>query len=314
MAGTAWEVRRLRLLQELAARGTVAAVAEALHLTPSAVSQGLAQLEREVGVELLRRVGRRLVLTAQAEILVAHTEAVLRQLETAQSQIAASLSQATGTVRLAVFQSAALALLPEALTVLARDHPQVRVRVTQREPETALRETWARDFDLVVAEQYPGHAAPRPDGLDREPLTSDRLALVVPAVDRWAGARSLTDVADAAWVAEPDGAASRHWAEQRCREAGFEPDVRYQTADLQAHLALVRSGHAVAVVPGLMLRSADPAAGPGVRTVPLAGDPRRTLFTATRTTMATHPGVVAVRAALGLAAAVVSDGASRVAP
>ncbi len=289
-----WEVRRLRLLQELAVRGTIAQVAESLHQTPSSVSQQLSLLEREVGRPLLRKVGRRLVLTAQAEILVAHTERILSELEAAESAVAASVENPGGTVRLAVFQSAALALLPRALTVLAERHPAVRLTVTQREPETALREAWARDFDLVVAEQYPGHAAPWYAGLDREHLTTDRLRLAVPQHGRLATIDSMDAAAVAPWVMEPVGAASRHWAEQRCREAGFEPDVRYETADLQAHVALIESGHAVALLPGLLPSGRTPA----IRLLDLAGHPSRGLFTAVRSSSRGNPGIEAVRTVL----------------
>ncbi|MDF2442995.1 MAG: hypothetical protein JWR01_1198, partial [Subtercola sp.] len=174
------DVRRLRLLRELKLRGTLAGVAAALNQSPSSVSQQLAQLEAEVGVELLRKSGRRVQLTAQAEILVEHTAAVLERLELAEADLDASLRQATGVVRIAVFQSAALALMPAALSLLAAEHPRLRVEMTQREPETALYETWARDFDLVIAEQYPGHAAPHHPELDRLNLTTDALRLAVP--------------------------------------------------------------------------------------------------------------------------------------
>lgn len=297
------DVRRLRLLRELALRGTLAEVAAALHQSPSSVSQQLAQLEKEAGVPLLQKVGRRLQLTPQGEILVEHTEVVLARLEEAESDLGRSLEEATGTVQVAVFQSAALALLPRTLHLLTARHPRLRVTVTQREPETALRDTYARDFDLVVAEQYPGHAAPRHPGLDRVPLTQDALRLATPPGPDWAGVDSLAAAADRPWVMEPHGAASRHFAEQACRLAGFEPDVRYETADLQAHVALIASGHAVAILPGLMvagtpsgaLRLVDLPAGPD-------GPPRRTVFTSTRASAARRPGVRAVRDALAEAA------------
>src|SRR5215218_3068788 len=216
------DVRRLRLLRELSIRGTLAEVAEALQYSPSSVSQQLALLDKEVGVELLRKTGRRVQLTAQAEVLVAHTAQLLQTLEQAEADLAASLTTVTGTVRIAVFQSAALALMPEALTRMAETYPEVRIEMTQREPETALHETWARDFDVVIAEQYPGHAAPRYPELDRVRLTSDAIRLAVPAQGE--GRPPITSLADTqhlAWVMEPRGAASRHWAEQACRSAGF---------------------------------------------------------------------------------------------
>lgn len=147
------DLRRLRLLREVKLRGTLADVAEALNFSPSAVSQQLALLEKEVGVPLLRKSGRRVILTPQAEILVAHTSTVLEVLEQAESEVTTSLERPAGLVRLALFQSAALALLPEALTLLKKEHPQLRLEITQQEPEAALHATWARDYDLVIAEQ-----------------------------------------------------------------------------------------------------------------------------------------------------------------
>ena len=209
------DVRRLRLLRELKIRGTLAEVAEALQYSPSSVSQQLALLEKEVGVELLRKTGRRVQLTPQAEVLVAHTAQLLETLEQAEADLAASLTTVTGTVRIAVFQSAALALMPGTLTRMTAEYPEVRIEMTQREPETALHETWARDFDLVIAEQYPGHAAPRYAELDRVKLTTDAIRLAVPpASDGGPAIRSLEDTAALPWVMEPRGAASRHWAEQ----------------------------------------------------------------------------------------------------
>lgn len=295
------DVRRLALLRELHVRGTISAVAAALHQTPSAVSQQLSQLEREAGVPLLVRAGRRLQLTPSAELLVEHTGDLLERLERAEADLAASLTAATGTIRVAIFQSVALALLPRALDVLGREHPALTAVVTQREPETALHETFARDFDLVIAEEYPGHAAPHLPGLDRHPLTTDAIRLATPPASsgRWP-ARSIVDAADAPWVMEPRGAASRHWAEQACRRAGFEPHVRFETADLQAHVRLIETGHAVALLPDLIWQGTHPSS---VTLVPLDGDPYRTVFTSTRSTIAARPSVLAFRAALEQAAA-----------
>jgi DNA-binding transcriptional LysR family regulator len=251
-------------------------------------------------VALLRKAGRRLQLTPQAEILVRRTEEVLTTLEAADTELAASLSQATGVIRVAIFQSVALALLPAALDVLEREHPALTVVVTQREPETALHETFARDFDLVIAEEYPGHAAPQLAGLDRMPLTTDAIRLAVPPTGTGRLAvRDIREARDAPWVMEPYGAASRHWAEQACRRAGFEPQVRFETADLQAHVRLIQTGHAVALLPDLIWQGVQPS----VELHPLAGEPRRTVFTATRVASAAHPAVVAVRDALARAAA-----------
>lgn len=292
------EVRRLALLRELRHRGTIAAVAESLHQSPSSVSQQLSLLEREVGVRLLDKVGRRLQLTPQAEILVAHTEAILERLEQAETEIEQSLATATGTVRVGIFQSAALALMPATLRLLATEHPMLRVETHQREPEAALGATSIGDFDLVVAEQYPGHAAAWHARLDRQPLVADRIRLAVPRVGAFATIRTVADAASAAWTMEPDEVASRHWAEQTCRGLGFEPDVRHETTDLRSQIDLVAAGFAVAFIPDLM-RAAIPDS---VRLVDVPGHPRREVFTATRPSMTANPAVLAVRSALASAA------------
>jgi DNA-binding transcriptional LysR family regulator len=282
------DLRRLRLLRELKIRGTIAAVAEALAYSPSSVSQQLALLETEAGVPLLTKSGRRVQLTPQAEVLVAHTELLLDRVELMEAELVTSLTEVRGTVRLAVFQSAALGIIPQALTMLASEHPELRVEITQREPENALFEVWARDFDLVIAEQYPGHAAPRQPDLDRVGLCEDELRLGVP---RGSGIRSIADAASVAWVMEPRGTASRHWAEQVCRQAGFEPDVRFETADLQAHIRLVESGNAAALLPDLVWAGREPS----VELVSLAGNPTRTVFTSVREASRERPTIVACR-------------------
>jgi DNA-binding transcriptional LysR family regulator len=290
-----YDVRRLRLLKELADRGTLAEVAAALNFSPSSVSQQLALLEREVGVPLLIPSGRRVVLTPEAQTLADRAGEVLSLLERTESEIAARTVTASGTVRLAIFQSAALALLPQTLTLMSAEHPQVRVEVVQHEPEAALRRTATRDFDLVVAEEYPGHATAWHEGLDRRPLVEDPLRVAVPAASPIS---ALAGAAGAAWVLEPRGAASRHWVEQQCRLAGFEPDVRYESADLEVHMRLVESGNAVAMLPDLVWSGRS---APG-RTFAPEGDPQRRIFTAARTSAAARPAVAALRAALEAAA------------
>lgn len=322
------DVRRLRLLVELSQRGTLAAVAEALSYSPSSVSQQLSQLEREAGVPLLVQVGRRVQLTPQAEVLVEHARAVLDRLEEAESDVARSLTTVGGTVRIAVFQSAAHAIVPQALTLLRAEHPELRVEVTEREPELALFDVAARDFDLVIAEQYPGHTRAHRDDLDRVHLAADAIRLAMPphpasrraaaadpaqnAPARASRGRSAPDRSDAEalaaraiaaasampWVLEPAGTASRDWAEQLCRDAGFEPDVRFETADLMAHIRLIRSGNAVGLLPDLVWAGETPS----VTLIGLPGHPQREVFTSTRHAAAARPAVVACRDALRRAA------------
>src|ERR1700742_1770137 len=149
------DLRRLRLLRELAARGTIGAVAESLSYSPSAVSQQLAQLEKEAGVPLLERFGRNVRLTAAAQTLVGHADVLLARVELAEADLQAASEQVTGTVRVAAIQSAGLYLLAPALRTLATRHPKLRVEVTDAEPETSLPALALGSLDLVLGDQYP---------------------------------------------------------------------------------------------------------------------------------------------------------------
>ncbi|EMF00913.1 LysR family transcriptional regulator [Streptomyces mobaraensis NBRC 13819 = DSM 40847] len=304
-----FDLHRLRLLRELKHRGTLAAVAAALSYSPSTVSQQLSQLEAEAGVRLLEPVGRRVRLTHQAEILVAHTEAVLERLERAQADIAESLNDVAGTLRVAAFQTAALTLVPPALTLLRAAHPRLRLHVTQGEPEDALPALLARDFDLVVTEEYPGGSIPHPAELEQDPLLADTLRLATPhrtddgpstAVPSLHRAddeppAALRSLAGHPWVMEPEGTAARRWAVALCRDAGFEPDVRFESSDLFLHLRLVEEGHAAAFLPDLVWNGRHP-------TVPLHPLPHgrhtRRISTVVRRGRARHPAITACRTAL----------------
>lgn len=290
------DVRRLRLLHEFQLRGTMAAVAGAMSYSPSFISQQMALLERETGVSLLRRNGRRVQLTAQGELLATRAGEILDRLERAEAEMAAQTATISGTVRLAVFQSVAHTVLPRALALLSAEHPQLRVEIVEREPELGLFETTARDFDLVVAEQYPGMRRQQRSGIDRITLGEDELLLV--------GARSgrhrmggIADAATAPWVMEPRGTTSRSWVTQVCRAAGFEPDVRFETPDLVTHLRLIERGEAVGILPALFLASMS--SDVVVHALPVAA--RREVFSAARIAAAPAPSITAVRAALSMA-------------
>jgi DNA-binding transcriptional LysR family regulator len=288
-----YDLHRLRLLRELKLRGTLAAVAQALSYSPSSVSQQLSQLETEVGTPLLEPAGRRVRLTAQAHILVRHTDAVLRQLELAESDIAASLAQLTGELRIATFQTAALALVPAALDTMHAAHPQLRVRVRHREPQLALPALAARDVDLVLAEEYPPNPLPRSSGVELAPLCTDTLRL---AAD---GATSLAALATRPWIMEPPGTPARQWAVAMCRDAGFEPDVRFESADLLLHARMAEHHHAVAFLPDMVWAGAAPTLT--LTSLPAHHSTRR-ILTACRTGASQHPAIKAFRAALSDAA------------
>ncbi|WP_341933164.1 LysR family transcriptional regulator [Microbacterium sp. LWO14-1.2] len=290
------DVNRLRMLVELSRLGTLSAVADALSYSKASVSQQLAALEREVGVPLLRRVGRGVQLTPQGTVLVGEAVGILDRLEQAEVAVAESLTEVTGTVHLAVFQSTAHSLLPGALAALRAQHPSLRVEVTESDPETGLVGVSSRDFDLILAEQYPGRTRPLHADLDRVVLAHDAIALARrPGSPAEADAvAALWSTRDEPWVLEPAGTASRAWAEQLCRTAGFEPDVRFEVADLTAHVRLIRAGLAVGLLPELVWAGETPT----VDLSPLPDEPRREIFSSARRVSAAAPSIRAVRRAL----------------
>ena len=293
------DLNRLRVLRELKHRGTLAAVAAALCYSPSSVSHQLSQLETEVGVPLLERVGRRVRLTAHAEILVSHVEAVLERLERADADIATASTELSGTLRMASFQTAARAVVPAAITLLRELHPKVRVHLTESEPRSALNALFARDFDLVIAEEYPGNPYPRPPEVEQEVLCEDQLRVAVPGNVRVRASadalETLRTLADHAWVMEPEGTAARQWAISLCRSAGFEPDVRFDATDIFLHRRLAEEGHAAAILPDLVWGGEAPTIA--LRELP-RGQRSRRIFTLVRSGRSTHPAVTALRAAL----------------
>lgn len=291
------DVTRLAMLRELSLRGTIGAAAQAMGYTPSAISQQLSVLEREAGVPLTVRSGRRLALTPAGERLARHAEKVLAALEAAEAAVRLDTGDIEGTVRVAVFQSAALALVPEAMHHLGSAHPGIVVKLTQAEPASALADIWARDADLVIAEEYPQHSAPHVEGIVRSDLLRDEIRLC--ALGAWSDAERLADLADAPWVMEPEGTATRHFAEQACRVAGFEPDVRIVSPDLQVHALYIEQGLAVGLLPGLMWQDGSLSA----HARPLDPPAWRTVFTAVRAAAMEDRALMCVREALEAAAA-----------
>ncbi|WP_433585105.1 LysR family transcriptional regulator [Microbacterium hydrocarbonoxydans] len=299
------DVNRLRMLVELSRRGRLSAVADALSYSKATVSQQLSALEREVGAPLLRRVGRGVQFTPQGNVLVAQAIGILDQLEHAQVAVAESLTEVTGTVRIAVFQTAAHALLPPALLALQAQHPALRVDVTESDPETSLVGVASRDFDLMLAEQYPGRTRPINADLDRVVLTHDAIMLArTPGAEKADAAAALWATRSEPWVLEPAGTASRAWAEQLCRTSGFEPDVHFEVADLTTHIRLIRAGLAVGLLPELVWAGDAPT----VDLTPLPGAPRREIFSSARRVSAAAPSIRAVRRALADAASVILPG------
>jgi DNA-binding transcriptional LysR family regulator len=285
-----WNLNRLRMLRELQLRGTISEVAASLGYSPSSVSQHLAQLEVEVGRALLEPDGRRVRLTPQGHALALHAEQVMQMEERVRAELHAP-AIGPETLRVATIASATRGLIPQTLELLEPHAERFRIELFVVAPEYGLAELEARRYDLVLAEEYPGHTRERRPGVDYQHLGRDPVRVVLP---RGSHARSLEDLREAAWVLEPAGSAVRHWAVQQCRAAGFEPDVRFEATDLDTHIALIASGHAAGILPDLVWAKDKPP----VTLVDLPAPLRRELFTAVRVPAVSAPGIGAVRAAL----------------
>jgi DNA-binding transcriptional LysR family regulator len=297
---TMHDLRRLRLLRELRDRGTLGAVARALAYSPSAVSQQLRVLEREAGVALLERAGRRVRLTEAGEVLARHADRLLGGIEEAEAELAGlAAGGVVGTVRIAAFQTATIALIPPALSLLERNHPGLRVEILQSEPEPALQALALGDLDVVIADEWDSVPRPGREGLLREELLSEGVRLILPADHPLAiegGPVSLRALAHAPWACGQPPSSHDRLVQHTCRTlGGFTPDVRHRSTDLLVLLALVRSGHAVTLLPDLV--RADDDTTLAVRDL-AEGKLTRRVFTTVRATAADRPAISAVREAL----------------
>jgi DNA-binding transcriptional LysR family regulator len=299
------DIHRLRLLRELHERGTIAAVADALQFTPSAVSQQLAVLEREAGVGLLERAGRGVRLTDAALVLVDHAEALLARAALAEADLAAAAGLVAGRGRIAAFQSVALRLALPAMQALARNAPRLRCELVEAEPEQALPALALGDVDVVLGDEWLHQPLRMPTGVRRHELLRDPVHLVLPArhpaARRHRDAVPLAELAGEAWTAGHSGMAWEEMTHRTCRElGGFDPDVRHRTNDATVSLALVAQGMAVTMLPDLVL----PGRHPGVVLRAIAEGPvSRSIFAATRTADDARPSTQALVTALRDAAA-----------
>ena len=295
------DVRRLRLLCDLSRLGTIAAVAAAHTYTPSAVSQQLSTLEREAGVPLLERTGRRVTLTAAGRVVVRHAETVLAALEETRAALAAVSAGLSGPLRIGAFPTAVRTLLPAALVDLGRRHPGLELMVTELDPvavPAALRE---RRLDVGLLHDYDVVPVKPDAGLDAVPLLDETVFLAVPP-SRRTGADPLRSVRDADWIMAGPGTLCHTVTLQVCRTAGFVPRARHHADDFATVLALVAAGQGVSLVPELA--AAQPP--DGVRLIPL-GTRRRTRI-AYRQGAVAHPGVAAFVSAIRASAATFRSG------
>jgi DNA-binding transcriptional LysR family regulator len=294
------DVRRLRLLLELTRRGTVTAVAESLAYTPSAVSQQLAALEREAGVPLLERTGRRVALTPAGTVLAGYAESVFAVLEEASAALAATHDSLTGPLRIGAFPSAARVILPPALVALGRDHPGLELMVTELDPVDVPDALHSGALDVALTFVYDYVPATPDPALDSEPLreeviylaTSDPAQANIEERTRIDMRTSIEDWRDAPWIAGSPGTLCHSLIIRACEAQGFTPRIRHYADDFGTVLALVAAGQGTSLIPQLGL-SGVPS---GVAITPLAA--RRRSSIACRKGTRRHPAIAAFVAAI----------------
>ena len=291
------DVRRLRLLFELSRRGTITAVADALAYTPSAVSQQLAALEREAGVPLLERSGRRVALTPAGEVLARYAETVLAVLEEASAALAATRSSLTGPLRIGAFPSAARTMLPRALVALGGEHPGLELMVTELDPVAVPGALHAGTLDVALTFVY-DYVPAEPDlALDAEPLLEEFLYLAAASGQGGRGGQgghtetSIEDWRDAPWIAGSPDTLCHTMVIRACQACGFTPRIRHHADDFATVLALVAAGQGVSLIPRLGVTET-----PGVSLTPVPA--RRRTSIACRKGTSGHPAVAAFAAAI----------------
>ena len=293
------DVGRLRTLREVSLRGSIAAAARTLGLTPSAVSQQLTVLEREAGTRLLDRTSRGVELTGAGLLLCARADAILDVLAQARADLDRLNGAVHGPLRLATVSSAAATIISDAVLALRTTQPGIAVSVLAAEPAHSLALLHAGDVDLAVVDEYEAVPFAVPEQLQAEDLCSEELVVVAPRGMLPAVSVRLAELAELDWVMPPGEAACGAAVRAACRRQGFEPSVRWETDDMLLLERAVAAGHGVAVLPRLAV------AGTAQVDVHALAEPRitRTLRTLARTGWYDRPVVRAVREALVAAAA-----------
>jgi DNA-binding transcriptional LysR family regulator len=262
------DVRRMRVLREVAAQGSFSAAAEALSFTQSAVSQQVAALEREAGAKLVERRARGIRLTPAGQALVSHADAILARLDDAEQELAAIAGLKGGRLRTASFQSAGATLVPRALAEFHRRHREVDLSASTAELTEARELLRSGEIDIAIVMDFEGEPLVYPD-LETEHLLNDQYYVALPSGHRLADrARvALSDLSDEDWINSCPGTSCDQVVIGACRAAGFDPRVVVECDENDQMQACVAGGLGVALWPQLALAHVRP----GVVVKPVSG-------------------------------------------
>ncbi|MGH2982113.1 MAG: LysR family transcriptional regulator [Solirubrobacterales bacterium] len=254
------DVRRLRILREVAERGSFSAAADEMHLTQSAVSQQISALEKETGTKLLDRNHGNVRLTDPGATLVTHAEAVMARLDEAERELADIADLRGGRLRMVSFPTAGATIVAKAVPAFSRKYPEVELELGEAEPEESIPRLRAGDYDLALA--YDFDTVPFGDDRDTERhfLLEERMQVALPADHPLAGERSvrLDQLAEETWACGVRPSSCRENVIQWSRSAGFEPRISFASDDYQVIQSLVAAGIGVALVPELLLTGRQP--------------------------------------------------------
>ena len=288
-------VWRLQLLREVGRRGTIRAAADAMSITPSAVSQQLRILEAEAGVPLLEQDGRRVRLTDAGQMLVRHADAITAAIDAAEADLAATRAEITGTLRIAAFPTAARAIVPGVIARLGREHPRLTVSLRDLETDESLAALRLDEVDLAVVDEYDDATRIVEPSIELLDLGTDPVCIAVPGEPAvTSGAVPLASLAGEPWIMDTETSIIRGAVVRACAREGFEPLVRSACRDYSVIIALVEAGLGVAVLPGLALRDRQVRA----RISPLSPAMSRRLLIAVKPGRRAHPAIAAAIDAL----------------
>jgi DNA-binding transcriptional LysR family regulator len=262
------DVRRMRVLREVAAQGSFSAAAEALSFTQSAVSQQIAALERESGAKLVERGARGIRLTPAGHALVSHADAILARLDDAEQELAAIAGLKGGRLRTASFQSAGGTLMPRALAEFHRRHPDVDLSATTSELNESHELLRSGEIDVAIIMDFESQPLTFTD-LETEHLLDDPYYVTLPNAHRLAEKRAvaLKELAEEDWINSCPGTSCDQVVLTACRSAGFDPHVVIECDENDQMQACVAGGLGVALWPGLALAHMRP----GIVVKPVAG-------------------------------------------
>ena len=249
-------IQRIQMLREVANRKTLAAVAEAYYMSPSAVSQQLATLERETGVQLLEREGRGVRLTTAALELVKNSDAIFESIERAEAALVAAGQGLVGSIGMSAFPTGARNLVIPALLALREAHPNLTIMVNDLEPEQALPMLGADELDLVVYYEWDLLPAIAQAGIKIFPLGSEQVYLTLPSHHPLASEQrpiALSELRDEYWIVGREATSMLQLVSTATSHAGFEPKTNFRTMDYQVILAAVGAGLGISIVPALAL-------------------------------------------------------------